>query len=81
MYNPTDFKSLEADLVESMALLEMEFPPSFFNIMTHKPYHLTQEVDLCGPVITRWMYPMERYMKNLRNYVQDYVYGKVHSKT
>jgi hypothetical protein len=59
------------DVVESMALLDMEFPPSFFDIMTHLPYHLVQELDLCGPVSTRWMYPIERYMKTLKGYVRN----------
>jgi hypothetical protein len=53
VYNPTDFESLQTDVVESMALLEMENPPSFFDIMTHLPYHLVQELDLCSPVASR----------------------------
>jgi hypothetical protein len=69
VYDPAEFYSLEADVAESMALLEMEFPPSFFDIMTHLPYHLVQELDMCGPIATRWMYPMERYMKTLKSYV------------
>jgi hypothetical protein len=69
VYNPAEFDSLQADIVDSMALLEMEFTPSFFDIMTHLPYHLVEELDLCGPVITRWMYPVERYMKTLKGYV------------
>jgi hypothetical protein len=71
VYNPADFDSLQADVAESMALLEMEFPPSFFDIMTHLPYHLVEELDLCGPVSTRWMYPVERYMKTLKGYVRN----------
>jgi hypothetical protein len=51
--------------------LEMEFPPSFFDIMTHLPYYLVQELDMCGPVATRWMYPVERYMKILKSYVRN----------
>jgi hypothetical protein len=39
--------------------------------MTHLPYHLMQELDVCGPVMTRWMYRVERYMKNLKKYVQN----------
>jgi hypothetical protein len=62
---------LQADVAESMALLEMEFPLSFFDIMTHLSYHLVQELDLCGPVSTRWMYPVERYMKTLKGYVRN----------
>jgi hypothetical protein len=69
VYNPAEFDSLQADIVDSMALLEMEFTPSFFDIMTHLPYHLVEELDLCGPVSTRWMYLVERYMKTLKGYV------------
>jgi hypothetical protein len=71
VYNPAEFESLQADVAESMALLKMEFPPSFFDIMTHLPYHLVQELDLCLPVSTRWMYPVERYMKTLKGYVRN----------
>jgi hypothetical protein len=69
VYNPADFQSLQADVAETMALVEMEFPPSFFDIMTHLPYHLVEELDLCRPVSTRWMYPVERCMKTLKTYV------------
>jgi hypothetical protein len=71
VYNPADFQSLEVDLDESMALVEMEFPPSFFNIMMHLSYHIIEELDMCGPVATRWMYLVERYMKTLKNYVRN----------
>jgi hypothetical protein len=73
VYNPAKFESLQADVAESMALLEMEFPLSFFDIMTHLSYHLVQELDLCGQVSTRWMYPVERYMKTLKGYVRNMV--------
>jgi hypothetical protein len=32
---------------------------------------LVQELDLCGPVSMRWMYPIERYMKTLKGYVRN----------
>jgi hypothetical protein len=50
---------LQAYVAKSMALLEIEFLSSFFNIMIHLPYHLIQELDLCGPVATRWIYSIE----------------------
>ena len=71
VYNPLDFPSLEADVAETMALAEIEFPPSFFDVMTHLPIHLAKELDLCGPVSARWMYPVERYMKVLKGYVRN----------
>jgi hypothetical protein len=39
--------------------------------MIHLPYHLVQELDLCGPVASRCMYLVERYMKTLKNYVKN----------
>jgi hypothetical protein len=39
--------------------------------MIHLSYHIVEELDMCGPVTTRWMYPVERYMKTLKNYVQN----------
>ena len=71
VWNPNEFEGLRLDVARSMALLEIHFPPSFFDIMTHLVYHLVEELDLCGPVSTRWMYPVERYMKTLKQYVRN----------
>jgi hypothetical protein len=71
VYNPTEFELLHTDVAESMALLEMEFLPSFFDIMTHLTYHLVEELDLCGLVAARWMYSVERYMKILKYYLRN----------
>jgi hypothetical protein len=35
VYNPAEFQSLETDVAKSLALVEMHFLPSFFDIMTH----------------------------------------------
>ena len=37
--------------------------------MVHLILHLPEEAILGGPVFMRWMYPFERYMKKLKNYV------------
>ncbi|XP_060959205.1 uncharacterized protein LOC133030469 [Cannabis sativa] len=42
---------------------------SFFDIMIHLVLHLPEEAILGGSVFMRWMYPFERYMKKLKNYV------------
>ena len=57
------------DAVTALCMLKKEFPLGFFNIMTHLIIHLAEELFICGPVHTRWMYPMERYMKFLKDYV------------
>ena len=71
VWNPVEFQRLRVDVARSMVLLEMHFPPSYFDIMTHLVYHLVDELDLCGPISTRWMYPVERYMKTLKHYVRN----------
>jgi len=64
--NGEDEVELKADCAETMCLLEKEMPPSFFDIMSHLPNHLVQELFICGLVHTRWMYPYERYFKTLK---------------
>lgn len=57
------------EVATAICLLEKEFPPSFFDPMSHLPVHLVEELHLCGPVQNRWMYPLEWYMKYMKLYV------------
>ncbi|XP_062010312.1 uncharacterized protein LOC133726719 [Rosa rugosa] len=63
--------AMQDEIVVTLCLLEKIFPPSFFDIMVHVTVHLVREVRLCGPVYLRWMYPFERYMKFLKDYVRN----------
>jgi len=67
-----DKAQMMANLVETMSMMEMEMPPSFFDIMSHLPNHFVEELFICGPVHTRWMYPYDRYFKTLKGYVRNY---------
>ena len=69
--NPHSRDQLMQDVAETMACLEKEFPPSFFDIMVHLTLHLVEELYECGPVHTRWMYPFERYFKGLKGFVRN----------
>lgn len=69
VWDPFEIDSLQNDVAIILVLIEMYFPPSFFDIMTHLLYHLVDELDICGPYSIRWMYPIERYMKTLKLYV------------
>jgi hypothetical protein len=69
--DPSMMNYLKQKSTITFCLLEKEFPPSLFNIMTHLMVHLVAEIKLCGPIHTQWMYPMERYMKSLKTYVQN----------
>lgn len=56
---------------ETLCLLEMHFPPRFFDIMTHLVIHLVKELEVCGPVHAQWCYCVERYLGVLTKYVLD----------
>jgi len=60
-----------ADSAETMCMMEMEMPP-FFDIMSHLPNHLVEELFICSPIHTGWMYPYEHYFKTLKGYVRNY---------
>ena len=60
------------DASETLCMIEREFPLGSMVIMTHVLVHLMEELFICGPVQSRWMYPMERYMKTLKDYVRSY---------
>ena len=57
--------------VEVLCLLEVNFPPGFFVVMTHLVVHLVDELEICGPVHARWCYSVERYLGVLTKYVRD----------
>ena len=56
---------------ETLCLLEIHFPPGFFDIMTHLVIHLVDELEICGPVHSRWCYSIERYLGVLTKFVRD----------
>lgn len=66
------FPQLREDVAQLMCDLEIYFPPAFFDVMTHLLVHVVDEVQQYGPVASRWMYPMERYMKLLKGHVRTY---------
>jgi len=71
VWNPINIDSLRLNVAIFLSLLEMEFPPSFFDIMMHLVFHLVEELYIYGLVATMWMYPIEWYMKTLKKYVHN----------
>jgi hypothetical protein len=69
--DPSTMPELMEETAVTLCMLEKVFPPSFFDVMSHLPIHLVQQLDICGPVHTRWMYPMERYLKKMKGYVRQ----------
>ena len=71
MIRVTELPSLYTDAAETLCMLEMYFPPGFFDIMPHLIIHLVRELEICGPVHSRWCYFVERYLGQLTKYVRD----------
>ena len=69
----TDMESLEADIAETLSLLETIFLPAFFDIMVHLMVHLPAQARIADPVHFRSMWPVERYLMRLK--------GSVHTKS
>ena len=69
--DPSTMEDLMEETAVTMCMMEKVFPPSFFDVMSHLPIHLVQQLAICGPVHTRWMYPVERYLKTLKGYVRQ----------
>ena len=69
-----DVEGMMLDVVMATCVLEKEFPPTFMEVMMHLPVHLVKQLFRCGPVRCRWMYPIERYMNTLKNYVRTFAH-------
>ena len=63
--------ALRVYVAETLCYLELCFPPSFFDVMEHTLVHLVDELEICGPVGGRWMYPCERYLGTLKSFVRN----------
>lgn len=69
-----DKDDMMRDVVIATCEFEKEFPPTALNIMSHLPVHLVEQLFTCGPVHCRWMYPIERYLKTLKEYVRTFAH-------
>jgi hypothetical protein len=50
--DPNTIANLKEDVAMTMVLLEQQFPPSFFDIMTHLLVHMVEVLKICGPIHT-----------------------------
>jgi hypothetical protein len=62
---------LKEDIAITMCMLKMTMPPPFFGIMVHLILYLVNELDMCEPVHTRWMYCVEHLNKVVKRYVRN----------
>jgi hypothetical protein len=69
--SPTMMENLEKEAAIVVVLLRMQFPSSFFDGQGHLLVHLPSELRIARHVQTRWMFPVEHYVKVLKNYVRQ----------
>jgi hypothetical protein len=62
---------LKEDVAYLLCDFEIYFPPAFFDVMEHLLIHVVEDLELFGPVAARWMCPMERFMKLLKDHVRS----------
>jgi hypothetical protein len=51
--------------------MEVHLPPSIWDIQFYLIQYLVDKIELRGPVSNRWMYFIEKYMKELKSFVQN----------
>ena len=51
--------------------MQKYFPTSFFNAQEHCIVHILHEIEMCGPIQKRTMFPIERYLKVLKKIVKQ----------
>ena len=69
--DPSTLELAQVMAVEVVCLLEETFPHSILTSQTHLMVHLIEDMSLCGPVSTRWMFFLERFMKTLKDFVRQ----------
>lgn len=75
----SDMQRLQAEIAETLSLLEAIFLPSFFDIMVHLMVHLPAQAMIAGPVHFRSMWAVERYIGKLKGHVhtRSHVEGSI----
>ena len=64
-------KRLKKEISLILCKIEKIFPPAFFDVMVYLCVHLPDEALLRGPVQYGWMYPIERRLGTLKNFVRN----------
>ncbi|KAK4391462.1 hypothetical protein Sango_1924000 [Sesamum angolense] len=67
-------QELEDSVAVIMCNLEKVFHPAFFYSMEHLNLHLSNEDRLGDPVQYRWMYPFERFLRELKKKVKNKIH-------
>jgi hypothetical protein len=71
-----ELKHLQEFIGETMAELEMWFPPGFFDITEHLMIHMVDQIRALSLLYLHKMWTYERFMSILNRYVLNHAYPK-----
>jgi len=60
-------------VVVTLNLLEWEMSRAFFDVIIHLTLHVGEELNICEPMHSIWMYLIERTMGAFKKYVHNCV--------
>jgi hypothetical protein len=66
-----EIEEKKQEAIEILCLIEIHLPPIVLDGQFHQIIHLVPEVEYVGPVSFRWMYFLERYMKEIKSWVRQ----------
>jgi hypothetical protein len=66
-----ELDNLRAYMIETMCMLEICFPPSFFDMQQHLIIHLVDQIHTLGPLYLHSMFLYGWYLVVLKSYVQN----------
>jgi hypothetical protein len=69
-----ELDDLRAYMIETMCMLEMCFPTSFFDVQQHLMIHLMDQIHTLGPLYLHNMFPYECYLPVLKSYVRNHAH-------
>ncbi|KAL0559314.1 hypothetical protein IC582_003922 [Cucumis melo] len=67
----SDLNRLQSDIIVILCKLERIFPPAFFDVIIHLAVHLPYETKVVGPISYSSMYPIERSLRTLKQFVRN----------
>jgi hypothetical protein len=71
VWDPVDLPTLREDVATTFSILERDLLEAFFNVMMHMTLHVVEKLDICGPIHSRWMYPIKRAFKTFKRHVHN----------
>jgi hypothetical protein len=66
-----ELDDLKAYMIETMCMLEMCFPLSFFDMQEHLMIHLMDQILTSGPLYLHSIFLYERFLAVLKAYVRN----------